>query len=64
MRVDQAMNPFELPELIVPTAVLDLNGYASLSEGSSGTPLVDSRWSFTDQCRALINSQAYLSGEE
>ena len=30
---------------------------------SNGLPLLDSRWSFAEQCRALIDSKAYRNGE-
>jgi hypothetical protein len=31
--------------------------------GGNGTPLVDSRWDFTGQCQALIDSKAYRNGD-
>jgi len=36
----------------------DLAGYAD------GLPLLDSRWDFAAQCRALIDSKAYRNGEK
>ena len=56
---------FELPDLIIPAArPHDPNGYRQLSEDGHGKPLLDSRWSFTDQCRALIASKAYEGGAQ
>lgn len=52
LRVD--VGDFDLPPIVVPEA------HAS---GSNGTPLLDSRWDFADQCRALINSKAYRDGD-
>ena len=49
LRVDA--DDFDLPELVVPDAVL--NGE------SNGLPLIDSGWSFVDQCRRLIDHKAY-----
>lgn len=49
LRVD--IDDFDLPELVVPEA--ELNG------GSNGLPLLDSRWSFAEQCGRLIDSKAY-----
>ena len=45
---------FDLPTPVVPTA--DLNGAVHT------LPLLDSRWSFPEQCRAPIESKAYGSG--
>jgi hypothetical protein len=45
---------FELPVPIVPDPIY--NGAVH------GTPLLDSRWSFVEQCRALIESKAYRNG--
>ena len=41
----------ELPEIEIPQA--DLNGR------NPGLPLVDSRWSFVEQCQALIAAKRY-----
>lgn len=41
---------FDLPPAVVPVAEAD---------GSNGLPLLDSRWSFAEQTRALIESKAY-----
>jgi hypothetical protein len=49
MRIDA--DDFELPELVVPTA--HLNGF------EPGEPLVDSTWSFAEQCRRLLDSKGY-----
>jgi hypothetical protein len=43
----------ELPPIVVPTAELN---------GGGGLPLLDSGWSFADQCRRLIESKAYRTG--
>jgi hypothetical protein len=48
LRVD--VDDFELPEIVIPEAEVS---------GSSGSPLLDSRWPFLDQCRRLIASKAY-----
>jgi hypothetical protein len=49
LRIDAGQ--FDLPPVpAVPEATL---------YGSDGLPLLDSRWSFTEQCRALIDSKAY-----
>jgi hypothetical protein len=42
----------DLPEIVVPTSTLN-------ADEGNGKPLLDSRWSFTEQCRALIDSKAY-----
>jgi hypothetical protein len=44
----------ELPPIVVPGA--ELNGAVH------PLPLLDSRWSFAEQCRALIDSKAYGNG--
>ena len=63
MQIDT--DQFELPDLIIPTArPHEPNGHTSLSEGSHGLPLLNSRWPFTEQCRALINSKSYGIGDE
>ena len=49
LRVD--VDDFDLPAFDIPTA--ELNGNVH------GTPLVDSRWSFREQCRALIDAKTY-----
>jgi hypothetical protein len=41
---------FDLPEMVVPEPELD---------DVRGEPLLDSRWSFAEQCRQLIASKAY-----
>lgn len=43
---------FDLPPVAVPTAHIDPAG--------NGTPLLDSGWSFSEQCRRLITSKAYI----
>jgi hypothetical protein len=45
---------FDLPEVVVPEAQLN---------GEGGTPLLDSRWTFAEQCRRLIDSKAYRLGD-
>lgn len=52
LRVDTG--DYELPTPVVPTAVVDAD-----TTGAQGSPLLDSRWSFTEQTRALIDSKAY-----
>jgi hypothetical protein len=42
---------FELPEITIPEP--ELNG------AGDGKPLLDSGWSFVDQCKTLIDSKAY-----
>jgi hypothetical protein len=49
VRVDAA--DFDLPELVVPSAELNGQEY--------GEPLLDSAWSFAEQCRRLLDSKAY-----
>jgi hypothetical protein len=46
---------FDLPELAIPTA--EVNGDVH------GLPLLDSRWSFAEQCQRLIESKAYRNGD-
>jgi hypothetical protein len=49
--VDQDdLPPIELPE-------------AESGGVASNPPLIDSRWDFAEQCRALIDSKAYRNGE-
>jgi hypothetical protein len=51
MDIDQDdLPPIDLPEAYEP-------------EGN-GTPLLDSRWGFAEQCKALIDSKAYRTGED
>jgi hypothetical protein len=52
LRVD--VDDFDLPDIEIPEAELTL--------GLAPQPLVDSRWSFAEQCRALIDSKAYRLG--
>ncbi len=52
LRID--VDDFDLPPAVVPEAEVD---------GSNGLPLLDSRWDFAGQCRALIASKAYESGD-
>lgn len=52
LRMD--VSEFDLPPIEIPAA--DLNGHRSRA------PLLDSRWNFTDQCRALIASKSYQEG--
>jgi hypothetical protein len=54
LRVDAS--DFDLPEMDVPTFTLTGN--------VDGLPLLDSRWSFAEQCRQLIHSKAYRNGKE
>jgi hypothetical protein len=51
VRVDAT--DFRLPEIVVPEAEVS---------GGNALPLLDSRWSFVDQCQALKRSKAYDSG--
>jgi hypothetical protein len=53
LRID--VDPGDLPEIVIPEA--ESGGVAS------NPPLIDSRWAFAEQCRALIDSKAYLNGE-
>jgi hypothetical protein len=46
---------FQLPEIVIPEA--ESGGVAS------DLPLIDSRWDFAEQCRALIDSKAYRNGD-
>jgi hypothetical protein len=46
---------FDLPGIVIPEA--EIGGVAS------NPPLIDSRWSFAGQCRALIDSKAYRNGD-
>jgi hypothetical protein len=55
MRIDT--DDFDLPEPVVPTA--ELNGQA---HPLHPLPLLDSGWSFAEQCRRLIASKAYRNG--
>ena len=54
LRVDAS--DFDLPEMEVPTF--------TLTGDVDGLPLLDSRWSFAEQCRQLIHSKAYRNGKE
>jgi hypothetical protein len=45
----------DLPDIVVP--------HAELTAEVDGEPLVSSRWSFAEQCRALIQSKAYGNGD-
>lgn len=52
LRVDVTLDdlpPIEIPE-------------AELTQGLAPEPLLDSRWSFANQCQALIDSKAYRDG--
>jgi hypothetical protein len=51
LRID--VDDFDLPDIEIPEAELD---------GVYPLPLLDSRWSFADQCQALIDSKAYRNG--
>ena len=53
LRVDT--DDLDLPEMAIPTA--------DVTDRSDGKPLVDSRWSFAEQSRRLIDSKAYRVGE-
>jgi hypothetical protein len=44
---------FDLPPIVMPEAETD---------GVDGVPLLDSRWDFAEQCRALISSKQYENG--
>jgi hypothetical protein len=44
----------ELPDVPAPSDLAEVNGL----------PLIDSRWSFAEQCRQLIHSKAYRNGKE
>jgi hypothetical protein len=44
-----------LPEVVIPQAEVEYP--------PRGTSLLDSRWPFADQCRALIESKAYRNGD-
>lgn len=48
LRID--VDDFDLPPIVVPEPE---------TAGSDSTPLLDSRWSFAEQCRALIASKDY-----
>jgi hypothetical protein len=52
LRID--VDPGDLPPIQLPEAA---------SPEGNGLPLLDSRWDFAEQCRALIDSKAYLNGE-
>jgi len=52
MRLD--VGDFDLPPVEVPQS--------DLGDAMQPKPLVDSEWSFGDQCRALIDSKAYRAG--
>ena len=45
----------EVPDIELPPAVVPL----PVVDGRNGTPLLDSRWSFSEQCRRLIAGKAY-----
>ena len=53
LRID--VDPGDLPEIVIPEA--ESGGVAS------NPPLIDSRWDFAEQCRALIESKAYRNGD-
>jgi hypothetical protein len=53
LRID--VDDFDLPDIEIPEADVTL--------GLQPTPLLDSSWSFTEQCKALIDSKAYRIGE-
>jgi hypothetical protein len=53
LRID--VRDFDLPEIVIPEA--ETRGVAS------NPPLIDSRWDFAEQCKALINSKAYRNGD-
>jgi hypothetical protein len=52
LRID--VDDFDLPDIEIPDADVTL--------GLQPEPLLDSSWSFIDQCRALIDSKAYRLG--
>jgi hypothetical protein len=53
LRID--VDPWDLPPIELPEA--ESGGVAC------NPPLIDSRWDFAEQCRALIDSKAYRNGE-
>jgi len=53
LRID--VRDFDLPEIVIPEA--ETRGVPC------HPPLIDSRWDFAEQCRALINSKAYRNGD-
>jgi hypothetical protein len=53
LRID--VDDFDLPDIEIPEA--------RITQGLQPTPLLDSRWSFADQCKALIDSKAYRIGD-
>jgi hypothetical protein len=52
LRID--VDDFDLPPIAIPVA---------RTEGSTESPLIDSRLPFADQCQRLIDSKAYIGGE-
>ena len=52
LRID--VDPGDLPPIQLPEAA---------SPEGNGKPLLDSRWDFAEQCRALIDSKAYRNGD-
>jgi len=52
LRVD--VDDFDLPPIVIPEA--------SMTQGLQPTPLLDSSWTFVDQCKALMDSKAYRIG--
>jgi hypothetical protein len=54
LRID--VRDMDLPPIVVPTA--------DLTDKTHPLPLLDSSWSFTEQCKRLIDSKAYRNGGE
>jgi hypothetical protein len=56
LRID--VSDLDLPPIVVPTA----EPAADLIDGTHPLPLLDSSWSFAEQCERLIESKAYRLG--
>jgi hypothetical protein len=52
LRVD--VDDFDLPDIGIPEA--------RITQGLAPQPLLDSSWTFAEQCKALIDSKAYRLG--
>jgi hypothetical protein len=52
LRID--VDDFDLPDIEIPEA--------RITQGLAPQPLLDSSWSFTEQCKRLIDSKAYRKG--
>jgi hypothetical protein len=53
LRID--VDEDDLPQIVLPEAI---------DPGGNGLPLLDSRWDFAEQCRALIASKRYQNGSD